>query len=723
MVLPVSTRAPSPAPRLIDPASFKSSFDLTVPGLDKPMQDLVCGTVFNTLSLKVNGNPLRTFTYNIMAKGDYRSDEFKELCNFSGNYALLQYGKELTRRGRNEKEIELNNLTVAIQREVPLAITQWMSKLLFQYSDMEYEIGSDVAHKAKQVNKVYQNSLKEIQAMSIDANKMAMIMAAIGGQQNQQSDATSILAALGVGEQMVNVPINGQMVQLPMSQVAKLRQMLGGQQNNNSQAAIIQQLLGNGGGGNQSSSNPVAALLSSLTGGGGNNGGNISLTGNFTGQTIPAIAAANQNQGSSRLITEWKKSRGEIVDTIEIGEPTTESNAFNLTGSNFTSNDVKKEAQVAKPQSKANDVVKGDGPSRSIKPLFIKGGSEHSYATHDISALGSDIIAQDRPVYRELNKACARVLRSTPDEPYFTVEAVGVEGTDEYKASTEGRGSVMISKDIQVSNTVAGVIAMGIEFHRTQLAQFPATKEDICVVFGIATNPIYHVGVDSRELFESCMERLTTPQQLRMRMENAGNGVRELSRANRITSSSEVQELLRDVETLDRWLTQACNDFMENCLGDTTSIDNFTTDFSELEVYIAKNHGNRGTVAFDEYMDTMLASLREGRSSLILEHLELVCVSLSMAVSALAETSVMSMLPYTESELGIRIGREIRYINPELNTVLTDVCKSMDKSSERMELPMMNKYIITRDNSIFRITNAPTFREGRGFMIQRYQTR
>ena len=94
MSLPVSVVAPMPSPRLIDPGTYSPHVEVNIPGLGKPLRDLVCGSVFNNLAQKANVNNLRTFTYNLIAKGEHKSQDYIELSEYAGNYCVNSYLKD-----------------------------------------------------------------------------------------------------------------------------------------------------------------------------------------------------------------------------------------------------------------------------------------------------------------------------------------------------------------------------------------------------------------------------------------------------------------------------------------------------------------------------------------------------------------------------------------------------------------------------------------------------
>lgn len=703
MALPVSAVAPSPAPRLIDPGSFRSKFDLSVPGLNKDMGDLVCGTIVNTLALKATTNKLRTFTYNLMAKGAYCSEEFVELCNYAASYSVLRYLKDKETRANEEpnQNNELRNLRSAIIASVPEALTLWMSKLIYQYDGLEYELGSEFFHKTKANNAIYHNSLKEIQNMQLNANQIAALLAA-AGQNNNNNNAAGLLGALGQGEQMVNLNVNGTVLTLPMSQALQVKAMLEQQQNQSNPLAA---LLGAAQGGN----NALAALLQSGAGGGVSAnalGGITSASTNSTqaGTSFAPINLGGTNNNGSSLLNKWKSETGrasDIPDAVEVGNPISAANmAPSFFGGDGAITDV---TPKNKPEAKKEEIpVKVSASSVSgSEMLSIPGGNQYGYENEGISLAGCIYRPQDTIFHQELESAVSVLTRQVPSD---TVETKA----DDDGVLKETEVAVNVPKGIGIVTSIQGFIDHVVSQYNKQVALQPEFDEECLAMYGYIAKTHYLPEGD-KALYNTVMSKNASIHKVAASIRSVVAGLSKLAaNPDRTMQLREIDKTARIIGSMNRWFTDRMNSFIKHNLdNESTNIDSFATDFNDLEIYIAKTYGDAGRVAFDAYLDDVLCSFREASMSTMTEYTkgEEEEAKLSIVTEVTAVGAVM--LPYTAEELGINLKDKMVLIDGKNYRALSGACRTIALHAENQEMAILDSYLIFRDGMTVQVFTQP----------------
>lgn len=695
MSLPVSVLAPTPAPRLIDPGSYKTTLRLNVPGLNEEMENLVCGQAVNSLAMKATGSRLRTFTYNLMAKDNHKSNEFLNMCNYAGKYCVKEYVKEYVNRQNQETNPSVNLRNIILDK-VPEAITLWMTTLLPKYKDMEYELGSSLYHKASKLNKLYQESLKEIDNMSFNPQALAALQALMA----QQGGMSNGMQGLMPNQGLVNIVLNGQTYQVTMEQALQLKAMQQQQQamQNPMGGNMLQQLLGV----NQGHNAPQQPL--NLMGTGTSNATAINLGGGT--QTIAPVTTGNAD-----LMREWRKSRGETVEEFAIGSPLKESSPQVVTLTDLGTNVTKEVREMEMTNIPSVAPVK-----KKDVPMFeIDNYSEQDFANAMIRYLGFPVLEQKTPRYEILRNAIIKLIKAEPENPYIFAKE---EGTDE---EIETRQCVVVNKSTLLYSSKGSMIHAAREFHHTQVKEFPDSFDDITVCFGTAVNPIYVNSEAAKGLIKRIIGNVKSVTSLAQNMEAFVPMFTEL-----VGSTSDDRKKIQNETTycdqIDQWLTDHVNEFCEYHLNGVVQIDNFASDYHDLEKYVASKGGAEALKALDRHMEAVLESMRLGNGEVVKEYLEDLTVESGIETYGLCETVMIASVPLSSSELGFKAGQPRAIVDMGRGAQLHSLMKALEKTAEDMEIIPIYKYITTRDGAIYSYRNAPLHGAGKSFFIERVKS-
>lgn len=686
MSLPVSVLALSPAPRLIDPGSYKASVNFDIPGLDDEMRNLVCGQAINTLAMKATGSRLRTFTYNLMAKDNYQSSDFVDMCTYAGKYSLNEYSKEYASCVRNAPSVEPSiNFRSLVIDKVPEAVTLWMTSLISRYKDMEYELGSSLYHSASKLNKHYQESIKEIEIMNFNPQQLAALQALVASQQQPQQVYPGMMGNGG----MVNVVISGQTYQVPMEQALQLKAMQQQQQLQYGQGSgnvLLNQLLS---GAQQQQQQP------------------LNLMGTGTGQSpINLGIGVPQQAGNADLMNAWRRERGEPEATsFDVGSPIKASVPDTIStvevarprNSTPVSEPVKAAPVAATTTKKESDMFYLPEPSEDECGKFtLFGEREYNIPRYNLMQLGI-----------ETN----RLLTDSPVEP---VQSKVLEGDSE---PTEIRQECRINSNLLYYRTKAGLIGESQDFHKGQVLELPSTNGFITVTHGLAIKPIAN---PSKAFVEIC---------------NASRGITYLAatmhsvtevlqgtadRANRANLVPYINELSQ-ISICDSWLTERVNECLAYVFLDKATIDSFAGDYHSLEKFISGKYGAEGILALDRYMDNALASLRSGSAdsvkSFARDHLSI--KDETTPVAALTEHVMVANLPVNSFEFGIKTVDTKFIIDKDNNLPLFNLIRAIENVGETLEFEMLFTYIVTADGCTFRAFRSDIRNKNVKYILER----
>ena len=731
MALPVSTVAPMPSPRLIDPGQYSPHVEVNIPGLDKPLRDLVCGCVFNNLAQKANVNRLRTFTYNLIAKGDHRSQDYIELCEYAGNYAVNSYLKDKKKLESTGSSDMPGNMTARIHEKVPEAITLWMSSLIPRFKDLEYEIGSSLAHKTKQLYKTYINSQTEIKNMSLDPNT-AMALAQLLSSQTGGSANTGTNAILQALQQqndpVIPVNINGQIVQMPRSQALALKaaresgQLGGGGNNILAALGLIQ--------GNQASAgNGIGAVLSGLQ------QGTAGMLGGITSDTA-VNSSAGLTSPNNKLLREWRKSRGEDIEEVEIIKEAPSfghSVVVDLTtdqGSASTGLSLNK-PEVVKEVSVTTVDVKGKNEMITTKRLKIDGGSEQEHAKEHITLFGFNVVKQTTPSYVKLGICVSRLASAQPESSLIIYENSANDSSETNDTEDEAVNevnselvNVIIDNSPIISDSNMSLVAKARELYIKQYLTFPESQEKLFLVHGYTVKPIYHTNNALESVANTLFPRMSNILGLRQHMENlVAANVEALKKEEDYYSADAVRSVIVFAEAFGSYITKMINEFLHYELNAGIDIDNFVLDYKDLEVVVARRFGENGTKALDAFSTRLMDSMREGNTKLIRDYLAVQADELNIKASAITETSIVVHVPFTEGELGLHCVNSPRYFDKENHNTLVNLVKAINLAEEKLEFTAMNKFLITADGSVLAVYPAPSQEGDRGLHIRKVSDR
>ena len=734
MSLPVSVVAPMPSPRLIDPGTYSPHVEVNIPGLGKPLRDLVCGSVFNNLAQKANVNNLRTFTYNLIAKGEHKSQDYIELCEYAGNYCVNSYLKDKRKLESTGSDELPGNMTARIHDKVPEAITLWMTSLLPRFKDLEYEIGSSLAHKTKKLYNTYINSQTEIKNMSLDQNTLMALSQLLASQGGGQGGGTNaVLQALQQqNDPIIPVSVNGQIIQMPRSQALALKAakesgQMGGMGSN------VLAALGLGGQGNRGNSNGIGGVL----GAGGGMQGTDGMLGGVTNDMSHNNQYANVGNTNNSLLRSWKQKRGEDIDEVEIVQERP-SDSFNTVinlgaesgavsqAMSVNKNPFGKTTTTAAPVAATPVATKGNKEMITTKRLNIQGGNDKDHAGENILMFGYDIARQTTPTYVKVGMCNARLASARPDKATFIAKDTPepVDGDEQEPVYRRELCDVIVNSDMVVGNSNMDFVNTAREDYVRQAMEFPETKEKFYFSHGYSVKPVYHMGEDLQPIANSLYARMSSIPTFRQHLENmVAANAEALSSVDDYYSADAVRSVVIFAEAFNGHMTRLYNDFLRYELDTNVTIDSFVGDYKDLEVLVARRFGARGTQALDTYGNDVLSALRDGNSKAIKSYVADQETEIGVKISAIVETNVAVIVPFTEGELGIFTQVQPRYFDTKTNSALTTLVKNIAMTCEKLEFVAMNVFLITAEGNVLAVQQAAGQEDGTGFIIRRVSER
>ena len=616
MTLPVTAGVTIPNPRLIDPGKYRAQIDLNVPGLTKEMTDLVAGNVFNTLATKANTNKLRTFAYNLVAKEDHKGKVFKELCEYSGRYSVLQYLKSRTCYDKDTKEDTLRNITQAINQSTPNAITLWLSSLFPRYPDLEYEVGSSVAHKAKSLTNKYLNSLKEIEGMFSNANQ-GQFFNQLMTSQGQMNPMNSVMQQMNtMNDPVVNFNIRGMSVQMPQSQAMQLKSIL---ESNPMQAV---QILANSGLPQVAQHLANQLQQQKFTANVQMNQGGFDIQGVFS-QNNQQVAKPNlsgvfddsiNNQmthrntsNKSKIYENWLRENGRAheIESVEIGNVTQHNTAAldNVTVIN---------------DPKADQVKVTMGTSSqggNMNPLSIVAQAAKNIDVTFNGTASVSIIARNFSSIHETRKALqSRAVEALAVYNSELIDKLNSTEAQEEAEITEAYSYVSACDSVKTDNLNA------LLTKKVFVSKNINTEGDISSFL----KKLNASCKNFKSLFDFIKSVTTVIDNLRKADSNI---------------DSEAKDMIEAVIKVEDYLTTAVNHKLVNHFGMKITIDSAFNDYKDLKEHITKSMGEEVMELVDEAISNAIEEISIGTSDIN---------------AAFTEVASCIYIPYTEADLGLK---------------------------------------------------------------------